>query len=163
MPTSPAAAPTVPPTPPTAQQPGGATWRPLPRAWRWGIAFYALMVAAGIGLAVLLSGGPGSGRIAEAVAVLQQPYLELTNAYRGQDDTSAEVEYVVFESENEAARGLNTWLLGRQDIRFQSKGVFPGVSIVRIRREHMQASLDDLNRQPFVNMVLKARVGMICH
>ncbi len=121
------------------------------------------MVAAGAALAVLLSGGPGSGKIAEAVAVLQQPYLELTNAYRGQDDTTADVEYVVFENQDGPDQGLGPWLRGRPDIRYQSKGLFPGVSIVRIRRDHLQASLNDLNRQPFVNMVLKARVGMICH
>jgi hypothetical protein len=135
----------------------------VPRAWRWGIAIYALLAAAGLALALLLAGGPGSGRLAEAVAVLQQPYLELTGVYRGQDDTSAEVEYVVFESEDPSAQGLRGFLQGRTDIRYRSPGLLPGVSIVHIRRDALRGSLDELNRQPFVHMVLKARVGMICH
>jgi len=141
----------------------GTTLRPLSRAWRWAIAGYAAFILAGVVGALLMSGGPGSGRLVEAIAILQQPYLQMLDTYRGDDATAADVEFVVYGSENEAHQGLQAFLAGRQDMRYVSKGILPGVHVVRIRKEGMQASLDTLNQQPFVNLVLKSRVGMLCH
>jgi hypothetical protein len=137
--------------------------RPLSRAWRWAILGYAAFILAGVAVAMLMTGGPGSGRLAGVAGILQQPYLQMLDAYRGQDDVSPDVDFVVYESEDEAQQGLRDFLQGRQDMRYVSKGLLPGVSVVRIRKDGLKASLDELNRQPFVNLVLKSRVGMICH
>jgi len=151
------------PAPHVTPPPSGAGAPPLPVRWRWAITGYALCMLAGLAVALLLSGAPGSGRIAEAVAVMQQPYLQMLDAYRGQDDAAPDIEYVVFESEDETKQALRAFLQGRQDMRYAGQGLFPGVSVVRIRTDHLKASLDTLHQQPSVNMVLKARVGMICH
>jgi hypothetical protein len=137
--------------------------RPLSRRWRWAIAAYALFIAVGIAGALLMSHGPGSGRLAALVAVLMQPYLQMADVYRGQDPATDEVEYVVYESEDEAHQGLRAFLQGRQDMRYLGRGLLPGVSVVSIRKNDLRRSLDELNEQPFVHLVLKARVGMICH
>lgn len=142
---------------------GAGDLRPLSRTWRWAIAGYAAVVLIGLAAAMLVSGAPGSGKVTEIVALLQQPYLQLLDGYRGQDEISPDVEYVVYESENEAAQGLRSFLSGRQDMQYVGKGLLPGVSVVRIRKEGLQASLTSLRQQPFVNLALKARVGMICH
>lgn len=151
------------PEPPQSAAAPGANRRPLSRRWRWIIAVYALFIALGIAGALLLSAGPGSGRLAALVALLQQPYLQIVDAYRGQDSDADEVEYVVYESEEEAQQGLRTFLQGRRDMRYMGRGLLPGVSIISIRKENLRRSLDELNGQPFVHMVLKSRVGMICH
>jgi len=148
-------------TPPLPVEGAGA--RPLSRRWRWAIVGYGLSMLAGLGVALLLSGAPGSGRIAEVAALMQQPYLQMLDAYRGQEEGASEVEYVVFESEDESKQALRAFLQGRQDMRYAGKGLLPGVSVVRIRVEGLKASLESLHQQPSVNMVLKARVGMICH
>ncbi|HEX7927871.1 MAG TPA: hypothetical protein VF678_09775 [bacterium] len=142
---------------------GAGDLRPLSRKWRWAIAGYAAVVLIGLAGAMLMSGAPGSGKVSELVALLQQPYLQLLDGYRGQDEISPDVEYVVYESESEADQGLRAYLNGRQDMQYVSKGLLPGVSVVRIRKEQLQASLTSLRQQPFVNLALKARVGMICH
>jgi hypothetical protein len=48
-------------------------------------------------------------------------------------------------------------------MRYVGKGLLPGVSVVRIRTADLKTSLDTLHQQPSVNLVLKSRVGMICH
>jgi len=127
--------------------------------WVRGIAAYAiLLILAAAGGAFFLVGGSSW---LEKLSFLQRPFLELEAAYRGEADVSGSMEYVVFTDADEVPK-LRRYLEANANVRYVSPGVLPGISVVRIRGD-VKPALADLNRQPFVEMVLKARVGMVCH
>jgi hypothetical protein len=131
------------------------------QAWIRGIAAYAALLALAAAGGAFLLAGDGSGRWMDTLSFLQRPFAELESAYRGGADAADGAEYVVFTGSG-GVPPLRKYLEGHAAVRYVSAGLLPGVSVVRIRGD-VKPALAELNRQPYVEMVLKARVGMVCH
>jgi hypothetical protein len=137
----------------------------LPRRWRWGLAAYAALLAAAVGTGVYLAGpdsAPGETPAwLRALAFVQRPFLELSGMNQNPAGAAA-VQYVVFARDDAAESALRGYLAQRPGLSYAGRGVLPGIFVVGVSGD-APVAVADLRRQPFVTLLLKARVGMVCH
>jgi len=112
--------------------------------------------------AALAYAGDGAllGRWAAPLAALAQPFTGLA-AGQGAD-AGNRTEYVAFLRDRHQAPALEGFFRAHPAVRFVSPGLLPGMAVVSIRGDP-SAEVRALREQPEVRLVLKSRLGMICH
>lgn len=95
------------------------------------------------------------------LGALSQPFVDLAAASRGGDGPEG-AEYVVFLEDGTPAESLQAYVREHATVSYVSTGFFSGVHVVRLRGD-VQSTLAEIHRQPYVRMVLKSRLGMVCH
>jgi hypothetical protein len=144
------------------RQAGGVSPGGRPRGgWApWAVGAALLGLAGIVVLATL-----GNGAILESLLAplefLQQPYLELAAASQGADAAEGS-EYVAFLADSREAAALDGFFRTHSAVRFVSPGLLPGVAVVRIRGA-VSEGVSALRAQPEVRLVVKSRLGMVCH
>jgi hypothetical protein len=143
-----------------AQPPALAAKSSLGR-WSWWIAGSA--IAGLVALAALAFVGDGAllERMLAPLSFLQQPLLDLAAASKGEDAVDG-AEYVAFLRDDKDVTALDGFFRSTPAVRFVSPGLLPGVAVVRIRGD-VPTGVQALRNQPEVRMVLKSRLGMVCH
>jgi len=137
---------------------GGPRWGAR-RSWLWLIAAAGALALAGGALAQV-DGGALLERMLAPLAAVQQPFLELATASRGDGPDGA--EYVIFLREGADSTALTGFFREHPSVRYVSPGLLPGVAVVHIQGE-LGPLLTALRGQPPVRLVLKSRLGMVCH
>ena len=128
------------------------------------VAGLAVAVAVGLTLLGALVFEVDSKRLEAWVAplgVLGQPYVDLVVASQGGNGPEG-AEYVVFLQDGASAERLTAYVREHAAVRYVAPGLFSGVHVVRLRGD-AQSALEDIHRQPYVRLVLKSRLGMVCH
>ncbi len=147
--------------PPPLARPGRLSLRRLARGR---IAALGLAAAAGLALLGALAFGVDSQRLEGWLAplgALSRPFVDLAVASRGGDGPEG-AEYVVFLQDGAPAERLTAYAREHATVSYVSPGLFSGVHVVRLRGD-VQNALAEIHRQPYVRMVLKSRLGMVCH
>ncbi|HUJ76560.1 MAG TPA: hypothetical protein VL359_16985 [bacterium] len=145
----------------TAPSPGNGPYgQPLAPVWRWAMVAWSIAVAIVLAAALLLGGDQGQARWASSLAFFERPFLELANA--SLDQGSAGAEYVLFVRSATPEETLHAFFAAHPDIVYTADGILAGVKVVRLRGD-VDADLAVLGKQPFVQMTLKSRFGMLCH
>lgn len=143
----------------TPGEAAGGAGRVLSGGTPW---FVGAALLAASATAALAYAGDGAllERWAARLAGLQQPFIDPA-AGRGEDAGNG-TEYVAFLHDRRQTAALVRFFRTHPAVRFVSPGLLPGMAVVRIRGDP-SAEVRALREQPEVSLVLKSRLGMICH
>lgn len=145
------------------QQPPSPYARPLPRAWRWGIA---LGLAGALALAGLARLGEvrleGRGGVLEKLTFITRPYLTLIEQQVGRNAQTGAVEYLVWLRQGQAAGEREAFLGRHPGMDYVREGDLADTVVVSATAP-VSAALDDLRNDPGVSMVLRNRGFFFCH
>lgn len=109
---------------------------------------------------VFRDGGERMVRWLAPFSAYQMSLVELNAASRG--DGPDGQEYVLFLREGAGPKSLSGFFRDHPAVRYVSPGLVPGVAVVHIRAD-VSAALGVLRAQPAVRLILKSRLGMVCH
>jgi|SRR5579863_9949641 hypothetical protein len=134
--------------------------RPIRGPTLWlGAAGLAVMV--GIAALAWVDNGAVLQRWLSPLSAVEQPLGELAAASQGGDAISG-IEYVAFLQDGRGPEALDTFFAGHPQVKFVSPGFFPGVVVVRIGGD-ITHGVASLKNEPVVRVLLKSRLGMVCH
>jgi len=143
--------------PPGPVSPPAARRKP----WGWWVLGSGALGMLGLASLAFVGNGAMLERVLSPFSFLQQPLIDLAAASKGEDAVDGS-EYVAFLYEGREPAVLDEFFRTHPSVRFVSPGLFPGVVVVRVRGD-VSSGVQALRDETPVRLVLKSRLGMVCH